>query len=386
MTDDKRSLADIKRDHPIEDVVTRYTTLHKVGRTLVGLCPFHNDHKPSFTVYPSSGNDPGSWVCWSVCNASGDAIDLVGYAEFRGAWSPRNKDMFLEALAILDGRLPPRKQPVPKEWKDVNRGRPIELEPHVQTLLDVTARLYHTTLLTIGPGINSPYTYLRERGFSDATIRREGIGYATGQLLAPMLASMGLSREMAADINLLDRMRGYREFMAGRIVFVDRDRSGAVIHMIGRTFAPWISAKAPKYLSLKEIDKPLHGYAQLDKRASEVPVVLVESPPDRATARQWGYDAVAEAGGRMKKIHGSQLARMKRPKVLVPHNDATGRETCQKWLDLIGEGEIVELPPDIKDLNELGQRPDGQTIFDDLMTGAGFILPDRTPYRMAFTG
>jgi DNA primase len=178
---------------------------------------------------------------------------------------------------------------------------------------------------------------------------------------------------MAAEVNLLDAERHEREFMAGRIVFVERDRNGRVLHLIGRAFAPWLSPDAPKYLSLKEMAKPLYGYARLDKRESDQPVVLVESPPDAITARQWGFDALAVIGARIKDEHAVMLGRLRRPLVAVPHNDGgIGWEAAGRWIEKIGHGRIVRLPEHIKDLNELGTATEGQAEFLARMGAEGY--------------
>jgi DNA primase len=184
---------------------------------------------------------------------------------------------------------------------------------------------------------------------------------------------------MAAEINLLDEAHHHREFMAGRIVFVERDRAGRILHLIGRAFAKGIHADAPKYLSLKEMAKPLYGYARLDKRPSEHPVILVESPPDAITARQWGFDALANIGTKMKAEHVALLQRLRRPLAIMPHNDGgIGLEAAERWREKIGQGKIILLPDEVKDLNELGTRADGETEFVFLMKTAGF---ERKPKR-----
>ncbi len=363
----RQRMDEIKARHPIQEVASRYADLRKVGAYLIGRCPFHDDHHPSFAVHLATG----TWRCYSACDAGGDVIDLVGYARFRAAWNSRDPRLFQEALAILDGGLPPLRRALPKEWNDPVSWRPIELEPRVQMVLDMAARLYHTTLLSLGRGPGTPLGYLRERGLNEATIRKEGIGYAAGNTLAPAMTACGLSRRAAATVNLLRRDSG-RDFLAGRIVFIDRDRKGRVLHMVGRRFAPWLKADAPKYLSLKEIAKPLHGYAQLDRRPGPKPVLVVESPPDRLTARQWGFDAVATLGTGLKESHAVQLARLSRPKIYLPHNDGgIGLEAARRWQEKIGQGTIVRLPETVKDLNELGLLPEGRGAFAELLKPVG---------------
>ena len=368
----RESIEGIKARHPLQDVAARYVAeLRHTGSNLVGRCPFHDDRNPSFAIHLPTQ----TWTCFAAsCGLGGDVIDLVGYGRFGRAWNSRDKEMFKHALADLDGnRLPPLKQPTPATWYAQQAWRPIELSPLVQMLLHTAARLYHTTLLTMGNGPGTPYAYLRSRGFTDETIQQEAIGYATGDLLVPALLACGLGIAGAAEINLLDAERRYREFMAGRVIFVERDRGGRVLHLIGRAFASGLGVRAPKYLSLKEMSKPLYGYARLDRRESSQPVVLVESPPDAITARQWGFDALANIGTKMKLEHAAILARLKRPLVVVPHNDGgAGLAAAEGWRELIGRGALAELPAGVKDLNELCMREDGEHTFLVLMKALGY--------------
>lgn len=358
---------ELKNRHPIADVAACYVSqLKRSGDHLIACCPFHDDSTPSFVVWPGAG----TWHCFGACSTGGDVIDLVGYYLYRTAWNPRDPTQFKEAIASLDGNLPSPRSAVSAEWRSLPSARPAELERDTQLMLDLAARVYHTTLLALGRQSGSPYHYLRGRGLSDETIRREGIGYCAGDLLSPALVAYGLNRNWAAECNLLNADKGYREFMRGRIVFVDRDRSGAVLHMIGRRFASFLNEEAHKYLCLKELSKPLYGYAQLDRRQSDSPVIVVESPPDRLTARQWGFDAVAVIGTSLKVEQAALLARVKRPKLIVPHNDGgTGWRAAEKWRELIGGDltEIALLPQRVKDLNELGVDPDGQRLFNELV-------------------
>jgi DNA primase len=368
----RASLDEIKARHLLQEVAPRYVAdLRHTGTNLIGCCPFHDDAHPSFAVHLPTQ----TWHCYAAsCDLGGDVIDLVGNARFGRAWNSRDKSMFKEALHDLEGgQLPPLRQAVPPAWQNPKAWRPVELSPRVQMLLHTAARLYHTTLLAMDRGPGTPYQYLLARGFSDATIRQEAIGYAMGDLLIPALLACGLSISAAAEINLLDAQRQYREFMTGRVVFMERDRNGRVLHLIGRAFSPLLSDHAPKYLSLKEMTKPLYGYARLDRRESDRPVVLVESPPDAITARQWGFDAVANVGARMKNEHAVLLNRLKRPLVIVPHNDGgVGLAAAQRWRELVGRGTLAELPDQVKDVNVLGTLEGGEREFLVLMKAHGF--------------
>ena len=388
MTDENRlTLQDIKERHPLQEILPRYLSLRSTGAYLVGCCPFHDDRSPSFAAYLQTQ----TWQCFAAsCGLGGDVIDFVGCQSYGAAWNNRDPTMFKEALRRLaSGELPPLRQPVPETWRKEAAWRPIEITPRAQMLLHTAASLYHTTLLARGRGPSSPYAYLRDaRGFSDDTIRREGLGYAEGGLLLHALAVTGFTRADAEEIHLVNTTGG--ESMTGRIVFIECDRTGRVLHLIGRKFASWLGESAPKYLSLKEMAKPLYGYAQLDKRQSDQPVLLMESPPDALTARQWGWAALANTGTQLKFDHAARLTWLRRPLVIVPHNDGEtdldgartdgpGWQAAEKWLQLIGQGKIVPLPDGIKDLNELGVKRGGEKRFEAQLKQFGFERPAPVP-------
>jgi DNA primase len=377
--DYSESIELLKSRHPLPEVVARYVPdLKRSGGWLIGRCPFHgHDRTPSFAVSLATH----TWQCFAAsCDLGGDVIDFVGVMQFGARWDARDKDLFKEALAILDGGQSSLAVAIPKDWTDPVSWRPVELSPEVQVTLHTAARIYHSTLLAMGDGPDTPLGYLsRDRGFTPETIRREGIGFAAGDLLGPAFASLGLGRKAAVEANLLDGQTQRKEFMAGRIVFLEMDRSGRILHMIGRKFATWMGEGAQKYLALKEFSKPLYGYARLDKRPSDRPVLLLESPPDRITAVQWGWDALAVTGTRLKEDLARLLARLERPLAAVPHNDAEGQgwQAAERWKRQIGKGTIVQLPDRVKDLNELGLQPGGERAFQRAMKAQGFEFRPR---------
>ena len=371
------TVKEIKDQHPLQDVLPRYMDLRRSGDCLVGRCPFHEDRSPSFAAYLKTQ----TWQCFAAsCGLGGDVIDFIGRQAYGLAWNSHNADMFKAALLSLTGeRLPPLRRAVPDDWRQASDWRPMEITPQVQMLLHSAASLYHSTLLARGRGPSSPYAYLRDaRGFNDNTIRWETLGYAEGGLLVHALGASGFTPEAGQAAGLLNERGGER--MAGRIVFVERDRSGRVLHLIGRKYAEWLGEAAPKYLSLKEMTKPLYGYAQLDKRQNSAPVILVESPPDAITARQWGRAALANCGTQLKFDHAARLASLRRPLIYLPHNDGPadnptggpGWKAAEKWKSMIGQGQIVPLPDSVKDLNELGVKPGGREELEARLKQFGY--------------
>jgi DNA primase len=103
--------------------------------------------------------------------------------------------------------------------------------------------------------------------------------------------------------------------------------------------------------------------------------MIVEAPLDMLTLRQWGYDAVAVAGGEMKGQHAQRLRDLERPLVIIPNNDQAGLEGIERWREALMAGDnlqILRLPAKVggqpvKDVNELAQVEKGGAIFADLV-------------------
>ena len=337
---------DLRQQHDLPSVVGRYLDLRgSGGGWLMGRCPFHEDGTPSLGVSRTSG----SWRCFG-CGRKGTVLDFISYLRFDKPLNACARDEIDQVVTELGAPVAvPPSAPHPA----ATSSRPIELEGPAQLALHLAARLYHTTLLASGNDAKSPLVYLRSRGFSDKTIRQQGLGYAIGGMLASVLRSEGVGTEAGQRAQLLDGETGRKEFFAGRVVFIDLDRSGRVLHLIGRRFADWLGEDSAKYLALRGVSKPLYGYAGLDRRPSQRPVIVVESPPDRLTAVQAGIDAVAVCGTALSEEHAELLSRLQRPLIYVPHNDesGTGYDAVAHWRASVGKGEIVRLPEGVKDLN-----------------------------------
>jgi DNA primase len=354
----------IKAANPIEDVAASFgVKLKPGGKYLSGRCPFHPDRTPSFFVDPRTGR----WRCFGRCATRWlDVFDFVGMMRFGDRWNARDAEMFKETLAEMKGSVPRRVAASPPARFILPDYKPVPKTPDVMALLHRVTGLYEIQLRNAGYGPGTPLAYLRARGLSDETIRAAGIGYCSGTGLVKYLRRGGIPVELAREIYLIDGTHGDREFFRGRIVFPDRDEAGRVIHLCGRAFDySRLHPDTPKYLSLKGFDKPLHGWGGLDKAENNRPVCVVESPPDRLTLIQWGYDAIATLGTGLTESSVRLLANLKRPFIYIPHNDGgTGLRACQSWLESAGHGLIIELPPNFKDVNELGALPDGRETFN----------------------
>ncbi len=353
----------VKRRYPILDVAEEHTKLRLAGRYYRGRCPFHSESTASFYVDPRSGR----WRCFGRC-ASGwrDVIDFFGWLEYGERWNARDAEMFKAVFGELKGHAPlrpavPPRPPLP-DYEPIPKTRDVML------LLHRVAEMYSLTLWA-HPGPDTPLAYFHSRGFSDEAIRSLRLGYCPGRGLVPYLKRGNIPLQLARDMHLLNERRGDREFMRGRVIFPEIDESGNIVHLIGRRWAPFLGGDAVKYLSLKDFDKPIYGWGQLDKAESRRPVFVMESPPDRVTLLQWGYDALATLGTDISQQAIRLLASLQRPLIYLPHNDGgTGLRAARLWQSVVGRGAILELGMDVKDVNDLGARPGGRYTFERLVT------------------
>jgi DNA primase len=351
----------VKRQNSILDLAEPHTKLRLAGRYYKGRCPFHEERTASFYVDTRSGR----WRCFGRC-ASGwrDVIDFCGWLRYGERWNARDAEMFKDVFGELKGRAHfpiVVSRPALPEYKPVSKTRDVML------LLHRVAELY-SLMLWANAGPDTPLTYLRGRGFSDESIRSLRLGYCSGRGLVPYLKRGNIPLQLARNMHLLNETRGDREFMTGRVIFPEIDETGNIVHLIGRRWAPFLSEAAVKYLSLKDFDKPIYGWGQLDKTESRRPVFVTESPPDRITLVQWGYDALATLGTDLSQQAIKLLISLRRPIVYLPHNDGgPGLRAARLWQTAAGHGTILELSMSVKDINELGVRPSGPAEFGRLI-------------------
>jgi DNA primase len=354
----------LKRDNPIAEVVTRCGVhLRKQGRSLVGLCPFHKETQPSFSVSPESG----LWHCFG-CGRGGDVISFVMEKE--------NVD-FAEACRMLGGgQLPALPRPLPKDWTHMAEPRPPrQLDRREAEALDLAARVYHTTLVVGPKGPDSPYGYLLGRALTVETIQEFQIGYCAGDALLPALQYVRADPAHAESVGLLRRRDGQVwEIFAGRITFVERDRDGRLIHVAGRAFARESRAK---YLFLPDLPKPVYGLARA--RPSR-PTFVVEGIVDRITLWQWGYQAVAMLGTSVKTPDARRLARGE-DVYYVADNNPAGLIAAARWREAVGHGTVLQIPQEADDVNALAQQPGGEETFHRLVEAGprpvyGLPLPE----------
>ena len=308
----------------IQDVVAEHVTLKRRGVRWVGLCPFHSEKTPSFTVSP----ERGLFKCFG-CGKGGDVFSFVQL---------RENVSFMEAMRHLADRAG-------VDFRDSTQRSPTAPgEPSRTELAKLNAwamQFFRTNLLTESVGC-SAREYLRGRGFTDATVERFGLGLAAegGPSLRNAAARAGFGDAMlvAADLLRKDEETGrvYETFRS-RLMFPIRDATGRVVGFGGRTL---VDDKA-KYLNTRQtalFDKGRNLYGiELGREAivSRRRAIIVEGYTDCMACHQAGFtETVATLGTAMTEAHVDLLRRFGEEIVLLFDSDAAGEAAANRAIAL----------------------------------------------------
>jgi len=338
-------LATLKETHPLEAVATRYRlALATSGTRLVALCPFHEETRPSFTIFPETQR----WWCFG-CRRGGDVIELVRLLEGVG---------FREAVERL-GRSPSEihpfplatSQPLARQNVSTDSIYAERVSPEGRLALQVAAACYARELRGSAHGRH----YLHARGIPDALARMASLGYCSGTQLRDALRRHGVPLRAGWAVGLLVGRDG-RERFTGRIT-IPEVRDGHACWLTSRLLED--DTDAPRYLSLPG-PRPLYGAA----RVRDQPAVIgVEGYFDALTLWWWGLPAFA-AGGVSLPTGELELLRDTRVIYLAFDQDAPGQEAAHVLARQFGSRlRLVQLPPGVKDVNELAVHPDGERQF-----------------------
>ncbi|HVS37712.1 MAG TPA: DNA primase [Gemmataceae bacterium] len=312
MADDR--VKQVKEANNIEDVIGGYLSLRPAGPTFKGLCPFHDDHHPSFDVDPRRQR----FRCWS-CGKYGDVISFVQEFEHIG---------FREALELLARRAGINLDP---SGAAASQGR--------ARLLDVmrwAAQQFHECLLD-DPQAEEARKYVGERGLTEETVRKYGLGYApaSGNWLTRKAEAARVSSELLESVGLIakrDQGPGCYDRFRDRIQFPIRNVQGQPIGFGGRILpASPLAARAAKYYnscetSLFRKSDSLYGIDTARHVAESAGfLAVVEGYTDVLMAHQMGVlPVVATMGTALNARHVRQLRRFAPRVVLVFDADAGG--------------------------------------------------------------
>ncbi len=310
---------------PIEDVVGQYVTLTRRGSNLFGLCPFHSEKTPSFSVAP----DKGIYYCFG-CHKGGGVINFI--MEQEGLDYP-DAVRFLARRAGLE---------VPEN----DYGSTYRRKQRLWALCREAARYFHDCLLderTGAPG----RAYLAQRGLPKGIQTRFGIGYAPEgwNNLIDAMAQKGYEKQDLLDAGLAVKSREkgsiYDRFR-DRVMFPIIDVRGNVIGFGGRV----LGDGEPKYLNSPEtiiFNKRKNLFAlNLAKKSRQGRLILTEGYLDAITLHQYGFDcAVASLGTSLTEDHVTLIAKYTREVVITYDADAAGQNATQRAISLLEQSGVT---------------------------------------------
>lgn len=336
-------IEEIRNASPIEDIVGQHTELKKVGKSLKGLCTFHEETDASFLVYPETQ----SFHCYG-CGEGGDVFSFVMRKEHLS---------FREALNKLAVQAS-----LPEPSLDAEALRKAKEAREIENAKALAAYFYHQQLMGDTPIGDWSQRYLAGRGVTRESIEDLQLGVASGSGLLDFLRSRGVDDSVTKRAGLVTERNGQlREFMQGRIVF-PLGRKGRVANLAGRG----IGNKKPKYLGLSGPKAFSSSTVRLDQRN----VILVEGPLDAIALYQLGYSAVPLMGTSLKDEWLPELA----PLDLIYtcfDNDEAGQKAAQASASKIGErARNITLPIAIKDPAEFVEKGHTVTEFQELLEAA----------------
>ena len=336
-------LDEIRTRVGLGDVIARHVPLKRAGRELSGLCPFHNEKTPSFTV----SEEKGFFHCFG-CGAHGDVIGFVMRQE--GLSFPEA----IERLAAEAGLEVPKATPAEREVA--------KRAASLHDVMERACRFFEAELQS--PRGAAARSYLTQRGIDEATTARFRLGYAPDSRTALRNAAMDAEHPEAllVEAGLLirpDSGTPYDRFR-GRVIFPISDRRGRVIAFGGRV----LGDGTPKYLNSPETplfnkSRVLYGMATAREAAHRNRrVIVTEGYTDVIALNRAGYaEAVAPLGTALTESHLHALWRMAPEPILCFDGDSAGKRAAyraaERALPLLEPGrslQFVSLPA--------GQDPD----------------------------
>lgn len=367
-------LQELKMKTDIEDVISTYVTLKRRGATLVGLCPFHNEKTPSFTVYPATQ----SFYCFG-CGAGGDAITFLKKIE--------NLD-YLDAVKTLAQRAGLQ---MPQEGFDdsLSKRRRRILEMNREA-----ARFYHSVLLS--PEGKVGYDYYIGRALSAATINHFGLGFAPNRwdALLKHMRGKGYQPAELVDAGLARKgQKGYYDNFRNRVMTPIIDVRGNVIAFGGRV----LDDSKPKYINTGDtlVYKKTNELFALNfaKDSKEDALILCEGYMDVIAMHQAGFtNAVAGCGTALTTEQVRLISRYAKEVILTYDADEAGQKALQKAMTLFDQTDVkVRIPALVggKDPDEI-IRTYGRDKFKGMLEGASNetefrLLALRRQYNLATT-
>ncbi len=341
----------VRQATDIVELISERVELKKQGNRYSGLCPFHSEKSPSFSVSP----DKGMYYCFG-CGAGGNAITFVMETEGMS---------FPEAVVKLADRTDIQ---LPEfERSDQSESTPDQEKKYrMREAHRIVADLYHEVMLQTAAG-DAGREYLEQRGIQESAMREFKLGYAPDQdrFTVDSLARRNFDLDEMVEAGLISvgRDGDYRDRFNGRVVFPISDRDGTIVGFSGRS----IDGRDPKYVNTAETplfnkSELLFGFAQArGAMRKSKQVVLVEGNLDVVRVAQAGIPyTVASLGTALTPVHAQNLARIVDEVIVCYDGDKAGRAATLKALrlleDVAVDCSVIRLPDEEDPDSFIGTR------------------------------
>ncbi len=311
-------LEELRNRNDIESVISPYVALKSKGNTMVGLCPFHNEKTPSFTVYL----DTQSYYCFG-CSNGGDCVTFIKNIE--------NLD-YGEAVRYLADKS---NMQLPLDSGDDTASK---VRRQIYEANRAAAHFYYNSLISENGKIAQEY--IKKRALSDEICRSFGIGYApdSWDSLVKHLKSKGYSEDLLITACLARRSKngGCIDLFRNRLMFPVIDLRGNVIAFTGRVF----DNSTPKYMNTPEtaVYKKSNVLYALNtaKNSGGRKLILCEGNMDVIALHQAGFtNAVAAMGTAFTQNHAKLLSTYADEVLICYDNDEAGHKAADKVISIL---------------------------------------------------
>ena len=352
---DENFLTDLKFKNSIEDVISEFVTLKRQGNRLTGLCPFHNEKTPSFTVFV----DTQSYYCFG-CGQGGDVITFI--------MKMNNLD-YIDAVEYLAARAGMEMPTENQSENRIQKSRLIEMHR-------LAAKHFYENL--INEKTPEALNYLKSRSLTMSVIKKYGLGYALDSFndITGFLMKNGFRREEIYAAGLCSKSQknsSYYDKFRNRVIFPIIDIRGNIVAFSGRI----LDDSMPKYLNSP--DTPIYNKGQtvfslcFAKDSGKENLILVEGNVDVVMLYQAGFkNAIAPLGTAFTKEQARLISKYTQNVVIAFDSDGAGvraTDKATKLLEQVGVNTKVLQIKGAKDPDEFIKKY-GPERFEMLINGS----------------
>lgn len=354
-------LDELKSRIDIVNVISKYLALEQKGRNMWGLCPFHHEKTPSFSINP----DGQFYHCFG-CGVSGDVIKFVQEIEGMD---------FIDTIKMLAGQVG---MTIPESNISGDSAKQKEKKDILLQLIRDAANYYHLNLRSDKAKIANQYNI--KRGITPEIIRKFGIGYSLGfKEIIEYLKSKGYTEQLMIESGVVENKNNtYYDSLAGRLIFPILDQHGQPIGFGGRLLEEkdFAKYKNTRETSLFVKNRILYGLnlvksAKIKEKIDSI--IIVEGYMDVIALNSAGYNnVVASMGTALTKEQAKLLKRQVQKVYIAYDGDSAGQKATIRGLDILfneGLDVYVSTLPESKDPDDV-IKENGKDGFESILSKA----------------